>query len=148
MRTKQIYTLRDSRSRFFSKITKLKNGCWKWKGSLTSQGYSQFYFNGAMTTGHRFSYRLSRGEIPSDLFLDHLCRNRWCSNPKHLEAVSAKENILRGNGITAMNARKTHCNHGHSLSGDNLEVVTERRCRACSSRRSTETAKRRKLLGV
>jgi hypothetical protein len=72
------------------------------------------------------------GPIPEGKQLDHLCRNRACINPEHLEPVTAKENILRGESFSAKNARKTHCIHGHELSGDNLRILKHGRvCLEC-----------------
>jgi hypothetical protein len=73
------------------------------------------------------------GDLPDELTIDHLCRVRACCNPDHLEPVSVAVNILRGEGPAALNARKTHCQHGHPLNASNVRVETGglRRCRAC-----------------
>jgi hypothetical protein len=73
------------------------------------------------------------GPIPEGLTIDHLCRVRHCVNPAHLEAVSERVNILRGNGAGARNARKTHCVKGHAFTPDNLyrDYQGYRRCRRC-----------------
>lgn len=95
---------------------------------------------------HRFMYRLLRGEIPAGLQLDHLCRVRHCVNPWHLEAVTARVNVLRGIGPTAQNAQKTRCPLGHPLSDENTyrNAQGERRCRICR-RSSQERYKRRRM---
>ncbi len=82
---------------------------------------------------HRWIYQYMVGEIPEGWTIDHLCRNTSCVNPDHLEAVTHKENVLRGFGPTALNARKTHCKNGHLLDGDNLKVEDygSRRCKLC-----------------
>lgn len=69
---------------------------------------------------HRFAYELIRGKIPEGLDIDHLCRNRQCVNPEHMEPVTPRENTIRGDTIPAHNLKKTHCPKGHPLSGDNL----------------------------
>jgi hypothetical protein len=119
-------------------------GCWEWTGTLHYKGYgalrSRAPIEGVVirlsSFAHRAVYQLLVGEVPSDLQLDHLCRNRRCVNPAHLEPVTAKENARRGiaglvNG--ARHAARTHCCHGHELSGANVyrRPNGHRRCRAC-----------------
>lgn len=81
---------------------------------------------------HKWAYESIVGPVPEGMELDHLCRNRACVNPAHLEAVSRRVNQLRGLSISAKNARKTHCVHGHPLTGENVyEWRGSRYCRAC-----------------
>lgn len=108
------------------------DGCWIYTGSK-SEGYGRIRYEGRNVPAHRLSYEFIVGEIPEGLMLDHLCRNRACINPDHLEPVTNKENILRGVGTGAINAKKTHCLRGHELSGKNISIRTTRglRWRAC-----------------
>jgi len=86
---------------------------------------------------HRAVYEALVGPIPKGLSLDHLCRNRACVNPEHLEPVSLVENVMRGVSPHAVNARKTHCAHGHAFTAENTYMVRgERVCRACGRERS------------
>ena len=116
--------------RFWSKVNKTET-CWDWT-ACTSNGYGVFRINEATVLAHRLSYELSVGPIPEGLTLDHLCRNRKCVNPAHLEPVTRGENVLRGVSLPAQNAKKTHCPRGHLLSGENMRVKGGfRRCLSC-----------------
>lgn len=122
-----------------------RNGCWNWKGHVKARGYGTFgvkISRGKWITtalAHRVSYILFVGKIPDGLTLDHLCRNRNCVNPAHLEPVTSKINSLRGQSFAANNARKTNCPKGHPLSGYNLKFdrrpngKVARRCRKCAN---------------
>lgn len=133
--------------RFLNKIKILDSGCWKWISTITNQGYGQFWFNGKQRSSHRFIYKYYHGEVNSSLVLDHLCRNRKCVNPEHLEQVSIKENILRGNGFAALNIKKTHCKNGHEFIDNNthLDSNGHRRCKFCNKIRQQQFQKRKKL---
>lgn len=107
-------------TRFWSKVIKT-DYCWTWIGSKNNRGYGTTHLDGGKTYyAHRASYEIAKGQIPEGLCLDHLCRNTLCVNPDHLEAVTMRENCLRGFSVPAINARKTHCRKGHELSGNNL----------------------------
>lgn len=122
--------------RFWKYVEKQsEEGCWNWTGAAT-RGYGAFAISQRPTVAvraHRFSYELEYGKIPDGLTIDHLCRNKSCVNPKHLEAVTPKVNVLRGDTITAANAKKTHCIHGHKFTKENTHITPRgaRRCRAC-----------------
>ena len=109
------------------------NECWTWTGYLNLDGYGRYNFGGKRVLVHRLAYELEIGTIPDGLCIDHLCRNRACCNPKHMEPVDNITNILRGDGWTAKNARKTHCPEGHAYSGKNLWTDKDgrRHCRIC-----------------
>lgn len=117
--------------RFFAKVDK-SDYCWNWTGTISIKKYGSFSFNGKMMLAHRFAWILENGDIPSNLVIDHICRNRSCVRVEHLRLVSNRENILCGVGASAKNFAKTHCKHGHAFEGDNLVMEgTRRRCRAC-----------------
>ena len=111
--------------------------CWEFTGAKTSNGYGRLGISGNVHLAHRVMWEFSRGPIPDGLTIDHLCRNKACCNPEHLEPVTLHENILRGSNRAAVNARKTHCNYGHAFAGENLVVLPsgKRSCRACNRRR-------------
>lgn len=122
-------------------------GCWLWTGELKPSGYARFTIcrdgKKKKFAAHRFAYEVFIGPIPSGLQIDHLCRVRSCINPLHLEAVTQRENLLRGVGPSAINARKIYCTNGHRLP----EIPTYYRCgpeRVCIiCKRELERARRR-----
>jgi hypothetical protein len=127
-----------------------------WIGCKTKNGYgrmhvgSRYEGNDRNVLAHRVAYELARGPIPDGLQVDHICRTRSCINPDHLELVTQRENILRGEGGSARNARKTHCIRGHELMPPNLRIGPDgaRCCRACERRKYELAGARRKALGV
>ena len=116
----------------WTKFERTPDGCWRWTGTLFPNGYGAAWWAGTRIA-HRLVYQSLVGPVPDGLQLDHLCRNRACVNPSHLEPVTPAENIRRGVSQPAANARKTHCPQGHPLSGANLYVSPdgERSCRKC-----------------
>ncbi len=142
---------RPLRERFQDKVAVSTGGCWEWSGCVTSDGYGLIGVRkGGHSTSlkaHRVAYELYIGPIPDGLQIDHLCRNRRCVNPQHLEPVTCRENVLRGEGLAAKAALKTHCKRGHLFD----EANTYRRgraryCRACPNEK--RRAKRRAQGGV
>lgn len=118
--------------RFWSKVD-TSGECWLWRGAKDGQGYAEFFFDCRQLAAHRLIYEALVGPIPAGLTIDHLCRNRACVNPAHLEPVSNRVNILRGEGITAQQARQTHCKNGHAfdLFNTRWETKGSRKCRIC-----------------
>lgn len=106
--------------------------CWNGIGAQTSKGYRQISVGSVLRRAHRLA-AAATGQPISGLTVDHLCRNRGCVNPAHLEVVSQKVNTLRGAGFAAANAAKTHCVHGHELTPENTIVTPtgRRRCATC-----------------
>ncbi len=98
-----------------------ENNCWNWTGSIQTTGYGAISWNGNMKLAHRMSYEDFYGEIDNDLHVDHLCRNKSCVNPTHLELVTQRENTLRGIGLGAKNSKKTHCKRGHKFDHKNTK---------------------------
>ena len=93
-----------------------ESGCWLWFGGCDRGGYGRYSLNGTMVSAHRFSYQTLIDAIPRHLEIDHLCRVRCCVNPAHMEPVTTRENILRGQLPQAVTARTGICSKGHVLS--------------------------------
>jgi hypothetical protein len=114
------------------------DSCWTWTGGHFSGGYGCVYFDGRGQYVHLLVYRMTRGYVPPDKELDHIkCDNKGCCNPYHVEAVTHRSNILRDNeGVSSINAAKTHCPRGHELEPGNLVLARLRRgkreCLICS----------------
>ncbi|MDX3575967.1 HNH endonuclease signature motif containing protein [Streptomyces sp. FL07-04A] len=120
--------------RIMAKVSKSANGCWIYTGTLDKDGYATFSMHGVGTRRvHRLMYEAKVGSIPEGMEIDHLCRVRNCVNPEHLEAVTRRENSLRSESFAAINARKTHCIHGHEFTSENTYTKPNghRQCRQC-----------------
>jgi len=116
--------------RFWPKVDK-SGDCWVWTASKHPGGYGQIAMKPrGMRGAHRVAWEMLRGPVPEGMQLDHLCRNRACVNPAHMEVVDQRTNVLRGSGHTAVNARKTVCKRGHSLA-DAYVHRGMRECRTC-----------------
>lgn len=102
--------------------------CWEWTGTLDVEGYGRVTIHGRQWRAHRAVYEALVGPIPKGLTIDHLCRNRSCVNPDHLEPVTSNENMRRQQHP---NRGKTHCIRGHSLE-DAYRWRNQRKCRTCS----------------
>jgi hypothetical protein len=129
--------VRPIEERFWEKVEK-SDGCWVWTASQTSTGYGQFLVSGCPRKAHRVAYELVVGPIPAGLVIDHLCRNRLCVNPSHLEPVTHRVNILRGTAPSVLAALRTHCVNGHEYTPGNTYFnrrgtqAGRRRCRICT----------------
>lgn len=122
-----------------------ENGCWEWTGPPGAQGYGYITVARRRMSAHLYVWETYRGPVAPGLELDHLCRNRMCVRPDHLEPVTRRENILRGIGPAAQHARKTHCPQGHPYSEANTYHFANgprRRCRICAIRQAAEGKRR------
>lgn len=101
--------------RFYDR-TQMSQDCWQWTGHVMNAGYGSFATSKGTTLSHRWSYEHFIDEIPPKVTVDHLCRNKLCVNPDHMELVTRTENIKRAGltGIAKREAKKTHCPKGHS----------------------------------
>ena len=124
---------RPIRERLLSRLLIDPSGCLLWTGRIDRYGYGNIASGRRMVKVHRVMYELFVGPIPDGLEIDHLCRVRHCAAPAHLEAVTRRENTLRGKSLQALNAVKTHCDHGHAFDRANTYVYRgSRYCRACN----------------
>ena len=131
------------KDRFWRKVKKLETGCWEWQGSIITSGYGHFWDGSRWWVAHRFAYeKIYNYPIPKGLEIDHLCRNKICVNPAHLDVVTRSENTKRGLLPSIVGARqrgKTHCPYGHPYDEVNTYAFPNGRrgCRTCM-RKSTQ----------
>lgn len=129
--------MKSLEDRFWGRVDKTGD-CWLWTAYIRHDGYGEFWVGGIKrrVLAHRYSYELARGTIPDGLQLDHLCRTRKCVNPAHLEAVTQRENLLRGETIPARNAAKKACPAGHEYTKENTYRFRNMRlCKICNRER-------------
>lgn len=132
--------LRSLEERFWAKVSCVPfHGCWEWTGAVQSGGYGHMNVGGKYIKAHRLAYELLVGPIPSGLVVDHLCRNPSCVRPEHLEPVTQRVNVLRGDSKMARDAVKTHCAKGHAFTPENTSVDTcGRHCVTCRRQRDRD----------
>lgn len=125
-----------------------KAECWNWHSARMHNGYGVACVGKARVAAHRVAYMITIGEIPPGLDLDHLCRNRQCVNPTHLEPVTRRENLQRSAlTLTGRNVRKTHCVRGHDLSTAPIrprKAGPKRVCQECQRERDAQRPERRR----
>lgn len=135
---KRNYKKKSLIERFMSLITIDEDfGCWVWQGCLDGTGNGRFApTHGKTVRADKWVYEYYREKLPKGFCTAHICNNRRCCNPEHLEIITLRESKIRSTGIIGINARKTHCKHGHLLSKDNLlSTARTRICKTCYEER-------------
>ena len=146
--TLPVWSTPDTDAECIRLLTVRDGDCLAWVGGITSNGYGIMRKTGegpSMRYAHRVAYELEHGPIPVGMEIDHLCRNRKCVEPTHLEAVAPIENWRRGNSLSAQRARMDSCDRGHQYTSDNTYYRLDsgtRMCRACSRMRDARRAGR------
>lgn len=112
----------------------IEGDCWIYTGNRTSEGYGHISYQNKVQPVHRLAYETTVGPIPEGMHLDHLCRRPPCFNPAHLEPVTCRENLMRGETAAARYAARTHCDKGHPFDVANTYMRADgngRHCRTC-----------------
>lgn len=122
--------------RFWQKVLPTAGGCWEWNAGRDKDGYGTYWARRGKVRAYRRAYETLAAAVPAGMQLDHVCRNRTCVNPSHLEPVTCRENLLRGDTAAARNASKTHCHAGHEFTPENTGIDgAHRYCRECKNAR-------------
>lgn len=133
--------------RFWLKVYQ-RGDCWEWRGSRHAQGYGHFRFSGRTEKAHRVAWMLAHGRpIPLGYELHHLCTHEWCVRPSHLDLLTCREHVRRGNNAAARFARAERCIQGHVFDWfrwNGVQMV--RACRKCRNARQRRYENRRRLV--
>ena len=136
--------------RIQSKVAHSPSGCWEWTGAVDLHGYGYLTIGSRLdgtrrkAKAHRVAYEALVGPVPEGLDLDHLCRNRGCVNPEHLEPVTRRENLRRGLGLIGEQLGRDCCAHGHPYSSANTYLSKGARvCRRCKADQQARRRQRR-----
>ncbi len=125
------FTPAERQEAYWLKVKKTDT-CWLWTGAIANTGYGIFWTGKNLTQAHRYQM----GLIPQGMQIDHLCRVRACVNPAHLEIVTQRVNILRGESLFAAEAQQTHCVNGHEFTDENTyrrkSWSKGRMCKTCN----------------
>lgn len=129
--------------RFWNRLRETADGCWEWAEYVDEKGYGRFWDGSRTIRAHQYSYSALVGDVPAGLELDHLCRNRRCANPYHLDPVTHAVNMARSDNILLANAAKSHCLRGHEFTPENTYAKNDggRQCRACDRERTRKEAR-------
>lgn len=123
--------------------------CWLWTGNISGNGYGRICYQSKIILAHNFSFVLNGGVLDPNLERDHLCDNKPCVNPDHIQQTTQIVNTLRGTSPPAKNARKTHCDKGHEITGTRMNKGIESRyCLTCNLERAElnyETKRQKKI---
>lgn len=133
--------------RFWRQIERRESGCWEWVGWRNPKGYGLFSDQSQGYPAHRWLYERIVGPVPSELVMDHLCRNPPCVNPSHLEPVTIAENFRRSPYFPG---NRTHCKHGHAFDAANTVYLAGggRMCRECARVASVRARRNKRLRSV
>lgn len=136
-------------ARFWSKVNVLKkNQCWEWRSSKNKSNYGQLSISNKPSLAHRLSYEFFNGSIPEGMWIDHICMNRSCVNPKHLRSVTPQVSCTENTtGSAAINKTKVYCKNGHKFTLSNTIIKTYKdrpNARACKTCRDLTNAARGK----
>lgn len=141
----RIYTKTPPEVRMARRVTQDANGCLIFDGTPTNSGYGLFYDGTKERLVHRWAYEHHYGPIPAGLVINHLCRQKMCVNPEHLEAVTQRENTRYSDSQLGIRSAATHCPQGHAYTPDNLVKNTHRKCKTCHREKArAQAAARRK----
>ncbi len=134
---------KEAWDRFLSKVQFLENGCWSWTGYIGPNGYGQVRVDGKSHRVHRLAYAQTNGEIEEGNDVHHVCQNRACVNPSHLQSVSKKEHIrVSPNHAAHVALTMNQCSKSHLMLGSNI-IWTERGARKCRECRNAKNRERR-----